>query len=140
MSDTNEQYIWKVLVIVERPDRDTREVLLAVEGSVKVGRNPPDPQDIRIDPRCICVSRNHGEIITREVYNILECYFRDTGSMRGSFVIGSEGKTTRCRQGTGADEYQVDDGMIIRLGGTESSEKTCDLRFEKVIIPLTESR
>lgn len=140
MNRESEQTIWKVLVIGERPDREPREILLTVEGSVKIGRNPPDAQDIRIDPSCLCVSRNHGEIITREVYKNLECYFRDTGSMRGSFVIGTGAKATRLRQGATADEYPVDDGMIIRLGGEEQSAKTCDLQFFRVTIPMTESR
>ncbi len=134
------QVVWKVLVIGERPDSEPREILLTVEGSVKIGRNPPDAHDIRIAPYCLCVSRNHGEIITREVDNTLECYFRDTGSMRGSFVIGKGAKAIRLRQGMGADEYPVENGMIIRLGGENSSEKTCDIQFVKVTIPKTECR
>lgn len=134
------QIVWKVLVIGESQDSETREILLTVEGSVKIGRNPPDAHDIRIAPYCLCVSRNHGEIITREVDSILECYFRDTGSMRGSFVIGKGAKAIRLRQGMGADEYPIENGMVIRLGGENPSEKTCDIQFVKFTIPKTERR
>jgi pSer/pThr/pTyr-binding forkhead associated (FHA) protein len=134
--DLEEQYTWKVLVVDGGAKSKPREVWLPTESTVRIGRNPPGPHDIRINPACTFVSRDHGEIVTRTVYESLECFFRDTGSLRGSYKIEDE-HGTRIPRGR-REDYPINDGMTIRLGGDTKSEKTCDLTFVKVPIPKTE--
>jgi pSer/pThr/pTyr-binding forkhead associated (FHA) protein len=135
MAPDKESIIWRLRI----KDGTDRTILIRKEETIKIGRNPPGPNDIVIDARCTYVSRIHGEVIVKSGTQSLECYYRDIGSSRRSYIKHAHENPIICQEGRGSEPYQIYDATIVRLGDKKSSEKTCDIEFIKEkIVPTAE--